>query len=230
MSERRRYMLSTVDLPYLDACLKIQELDTLCYEVLRCKAQGNSYRDCAKRFGRSRPWYAMTLRTCYDKYEVCKPKVMNIVRAYQDQYESKPEEPRKEEPAREEEPRQERIEEQVIEVVSKEPEKKERPKRQDKEELKTASRVSPERLAESAALKKVGLIAAKQAEKLVSLYQRIGQLFYEKFIEIKETTGKEWEELVEEAYQAYINHGIEREEEIDEYEILATLIQIALQE
>ena len=221
-------MLSTVDLPYLDACLKIQELDTLCYEVLRCKAQGNSYRDCAKRFGRSRPWYAMTLRTCYEKYEVCKPKVMNIVRAYQDQYE-KPEEPRREEPVREEETtKPERIEQQVIEMVNKEPEKKERPKKKE-EELKTASRVSPERLAESAALKKVGLIAAKQAEKLVSLYQLIGQLFYEKFIEIKETTGKEWEELVEEAYEAYVNYGIEREE-ITEEEILATIIKELIEE
>ena len=221
-------MLSTVDLPYLDACLKIQELDTLCYEVLRCKAQGNSYRDCAKRFGRSRPWYAMTLRACYEKYEVCKPKVMNIVRAYQDQYE-KPEEPRREEPVREEETiKPERIEQQVIEVVNKEPEKKERPKKKE-EELKTSSRVSPERLAESAALKKVGLIAAKQAEKLVSLYQKIGQLFYERFIEIKETTGKEWEELIEEAYEAYINHGIEREE-ITEEEILATLIKELIEE
>ena len=211
-----RYMLNDNDVPILDACLAMQEIDTLCHRVLACRAEGHTYQECAKRFQKSRIWYAKKLAKCFQAYQACKPKAINLARAGELRQVARTEQ------AEELEQRVlEAAEQQENEATATEEEKRE-------ERVRTRSRVDPERQAESAALKKLGVIAAKQAEQLVALYQRIGQQFYERFKEIKEVLGIEWEELIQAAYETYIQHGIEREE-ITEEEIIATIIKTMME-
>ncbi len=109
-------------------------------------------------------------------------------------------------------------------------ERKQEQQEQGEEETKPLTRVSPERQTQSASLRKLGLIASKEAEKLVKLYVEIGRKFYNEFKEIQAITGKDWETLVEEAYKTYIlyQEELEEQEEIETrilQKIIETLIE-----